>query len=161
MCFIYFCQALLILLVNLSFVLVKCNTKISSCPFHDNSNIFEDAWGKEINWYDPDNGWNEERRKLFLKDYKLSILQSKIMPAYTQQGFVKMKIPSQLNELINKAKDGADIVTEPCISIRQNCARITEDGTIGIHKYDILVAICGLRNISTVLIIYFYFIFQK
>ena len=83
------------------------------------------------------------------------------MPAYTQQGFVKMKIPSQLNELINKAKDGANIVTESCVSIRQNCARITEDGTIGIHKYDILVAICGLRNISTVLIIYFYFIFQK
>merc|ERR1711874_783755 len=92
--------------------------------------MFEDAWGKEINWYDPDNGWNEEKRKLFLKDYNLSISQSKIMPAYTQQGFVKMKIPSQLNELINKAKDGVDIVTESCISIRQNCARITEDGNI-------------------------------
>ena len=118
--------------MDLSFVLVKCDSKISSCSLHDNSKMFEDAWGKEINWYDPDNGWNEERRTLFLKDYKLSISQSKIMPAYTQQGFVKMKIPSQLNELINKAKDGANIVTESCVSIRQNCARITEDGNIGI-----------------------------
>ena len=154
MCFIYFCQALLILLMDSSFVLVKCDYKISSCSFHDNSKMFEDAWGKEINWYDPDNGWNEERRKLFLKDYNLSISQSKIMPAYTQQGFVKMKIPSQLNELINKAKDGADIVTESCISIRQNCARITEDGNIGIYIDMILVVICGLA-----LIVYFYFIF--
>ena len=94
--------------------------------------MYKDAWGKEINWHDREDGWNEERRKLFLEDYKLSILQSKTMPAYTQKGYVKMKIPSQLYELINQAKDGAKIVTESCVSIRQNCARIKEDGTVGI-----------------------------
>ena len=53
------------------------------------------------------------------------------MPAYTQHGYAKMKIPSQLYELINEAKVGSKIVTEPCDEVRQNCARVKEDGTIG------------------------------
>ena len=105
--------------------------EISRCSVHDNSKIYKDAWGKEINWYDPEDGWNEERRQLVLEDYELSVLQSKTMPAYTQDGYVKMKIPSQLYQLINKAKDGAKSVIEPCVSVRQNCARIKEDGTTG------------------------------
>merc|ERR1712218_100614 len=44
-----------------------------------------------------------------LEDYELSVLQSKTMPAYTQ--------------------DGDKSVIEPCVSVRQNCARIKEDGT--------------------------------
>ena len=54
------------------------------------------------------------------------------MPAYTQNGYAKMKIPSQLYELINEAKGGSKIVTEPCNEVLQNCARVKEDGTIGI-----------------------------
>ena len=54
------------------------------------------------------------------------------MPAYTQNGYAKMKIPSQLYELINEAKDESKIVAEPCNEIFQNCARVKEDGTIGI-----------------------------
>ena len=53
------------------------------------------------------------------------------MPAYTQNGYAKMKIPSQLYELLNEAKVVSKIVTEPCDEVRQNCARVKEDGTIG------------------------------
>ena len=58
------------------------------------------------------------------------MLQSKRMPAYTQNGYAKMKIPSQLYELINEAKVGSKIVTEHCDYVLQNCERVKEDGTM-------------------------------
>ena len=107
-------------------------SEISSCSVHDNSKIYTDAWGIEFNWYDPEDGWNEEKRQSVIFEDELNMLQSKRMPAYTQNGYAKMKIPSQLYELINEAKGGSKIVTEPCNEVLQNCARVKEDGTIGI-----------------------------
>ena len=43
-----------------------------------------------------------------------------------------MKIPLQLYELINEAIAESKIVTEECNEVHQNCARVKEDGTIGI-----------------------------
>ena len=106
-------------------------SEISGCSVHDNSKIYTDAWGKEFNWYDPEDGWNEERRKSVLEESELNRLQSKRMPAYTQNGYAKMKIPSHLYELINEAKNESKNVTESCDKVRQNCARVKEDGTIG------------------------------
>ena len=54
------------------------------------------------------------------------------MPAYTDIGYTVLKIPSQLYELINEAKAESRIVTEDCNKVHQNCARVKEDGTIGI-----------------------------
>ena len=51
------------------------------------------------------------------------------MPAYTKNGYVVMKIPSQLYELINEAKAESKIVTEECNEVHQNCARVKTDGT--------------------------------
>ena len=54
------------------------------------------------------------------------------MPAYTNIGYAVMKIPSQLYELIYEAESESKIVTEACNEVHQNCARVKEDGTIGI-----------------------------
>ena len=42
-----------------------------------------------------------------------------------------MKIPLQLYELINEAIAESKIVTEECNEVHQNCARVMEDGTMG------------------------------
>ena len=57
------------------------------------------------------------------------------MPAYTKNGYAVMKIPSQLYELINEAKAESRIVTEDCNKVHQNCARVKEDGTMGMWYF--------------------------
>ena len=85
-----------------------------------------------MNWYDTDDGWNEKRRQAVIFERERNMLQSKRMPAYTNIGYAVMKIPSQLYELIYEAKSESKIVTEACNEVHQNCARVKEDGTIGI-----------------------------
>ena len=90
-----------------------------------------DPWGKEFNWYDTHDGWNEKRRQAVIFENERNLLQSKRMPAYTNIGYAVMKIPSQLYELIYEAKSESKIVTEACNEVHQNCARVMEDGTMG------------------------------
>ena len=120
----------MVVLSSKKLIYFSSTSEISSCSVNDNSKLYRDPWGKEFNLYDPEDGWNEEKRQVFLKRIQKELLQSKRMPAYTQNGYAKMKIPSQLYELINEAKVGSKIVTENCNDVLQNCERVKEDGTM-------------------------------
>ena len=108
------------------------HSEISDCTLYENSEIYTDAWGKEFNWYDSDDGWNEKRRQAVIFENEQNMLQSKRMPACTNIGYAVLKIPSQLYELIHEAKAESKIVTEACNEVHQNCERVKEDGTMGI-----------------------------
>ena len=80
------------------------HSEISDCTLYEKSEIYIDPWGKELNWYDTDDGWNEKRRQAVIFENERNMLQSKRIPAYTIIGYAVMKISSQLYELKHEAK---------------------------------------------------------
>ena len=92
----------------------------------------KDLWGYKHNWLDSEDGWDENRRKLFISRQKKGIYQTKHIPKYTKHGYKKMKIPTELYELINKIRRDivfeTEIFKDPDIT---NCHRLKADGTKG------------------------------
>ena len=95
---------------------------------------YEDLWGYQIQWYDKEDGWNENKRQKFRENQQYSLTQSQKMPAYTKFGYQKMKIPKQLYDLIYDARYKAKMSIENCEMEYHNCQRIKSDGTLGKYK---------------------------
>ena len=53
------------------------------------------------------------------------------MPSYTKKGYIKMKIPHQLYQLILEARNESKVAPEECDPLNTNCIRIKANGQIG------------------------------
>ena len=66
---------------------------------------------------------------------KSTVDQIKTMPNFTKNGYMKMKMPTQLYQVILEAKQNSIISSEYC-DVNwpiYNCVRIKEDGTKGMY----------------------------
>ena len=98
----------------------------------NNNQTFKDLWGYEHNWLDPEDGWDDEKRKLFTTMQKKGLYQVKHIPKYTTNGYKKMEIPPRLYELILEIRKTADFKSETCDgNYLINCHRIKENGKKG------------------------------
>ena len=61
---------------------------------------FVDITGHEIDWYDKEDGWTEERRKKIWNHNILTLDAYKNRPAYTKSGYKKMSMPTELHDII-------------------------------------------------------------
>ena len=102
-----------------------------------NQPTFTDLWGFEVQWQNTEDGWNPRRRERLIDLENKIIDQVAEMPAFTKEGYKKMKIPSHLYDLITQTINPEVIKTEWCDDFElsdgawyplYNCARIKEDG---------------------------------
>ena len=108
---------------------------------------FKDLWGFEVQWQNTEDGWNPRRRERLIDLENKIIDQVAEMPAFTKEGYKKMKIPSHLYDLITQTVNPEHIKTERCDDFEYsayplyNCARLKEDGVtkgmLHIHNNDI------------------------
>ena len=102
---------------------------------HILQDIFVDITGHEIDWYDKEDGWTEDRRKKIWNTNIITLDQSENLPAYTKSGYKKMSIPSELHNLILKTlkmKSNKYIDEELDENdILMNWQRINPDGSTG------------------------------
>ena len=96
---------------------------------------FIDITGHEIDWYDKEDGWTEDRRKKIWYHNRLMLDQLEKLPAFTKSGYKKMSIPAELHNLILKSlkmKSTKYIDEELNESeIIRNWQRINPDGSKG------------------------------
>ena len=64
---------------------------------------------------------------------KRTKVQSKLMPAFTKYGYMKMKIPLQLYQMIQQSKLNSSMYYEDCKVEwpMHNCVRVKVDGSKG------------------------------
>ena len=60
-----------IVIKYLLFLVLRVKSHLSHYQSLDNS-FFQDSWGYKINWTNPEDGWNLEKRKMFI-DTKRSV----------------------------------------------------------------------------------------
>ena len=65
---------------------------------------------------------------------KRTMVQNKLMPAFTKYGYMKMKIPLQIYQMIKELKLNSSMYYEDCKVEwpMHNCVRVKEDGSKGI-----------------------------
>ena len=107
----------------------------SMIGLHILQDIFVDITGHEIDWYDKEDGWTEDRRKKIWNTNIITLDQSENLPAYTKSGYKKMSTPTELHNLIlktlkMKSTKYIDEELNEDDTIR-NCQRINPDGSIG------------------------------
>ena len=102
-----------------------------------NQPTFTDLWGFEVQWQNTEDGWNPRRRERLIDLENKIIDQVAEMPAFTKEGYKKMKIPSHLYDLITQTINPEVIKTEWCDDFEYsddtwfplyNCARLKKDG---------------------------------
>ena len=110
------------------------NENNSTRGYNINSQTFTDLWGFKHNWQDPEDGWDEKQRKLFISRQKEGIFQTKRIPEYTKHGYKKMPMPPKLYKIIYDLRKNSSFFTpEPCVVDQlSNCMRKNKDGIKGI-----------------------------
>ena len=58
--------------------------------------VFVDLYGFKYNWTDPEEGWNDARRKKIFREHRRNTEQADTMPQFTKLGYKKMKMPKGL-----------------------------------------------------------------
>ena len=64
---------------------------------------FIDITGHQIDWYNSEEGWTDQRRHNVLTANDLMMEQFKNVPAYTKYGYKKMSMPKKLHHQILKS----------------------------------------------------------
>ena len=91
--------------------------------------IYHDLWGFPVNWTNLSDGWTPTKRKDLIKMTNQIITQSDAVENYTETGYIKMKIPTQLYQDILKQRQIQTMkfrecdhnrAAENCIDIRNN-----------------------------------------
>ena len=104
----------------------------SMIGLHILQDIFVDITGHEIDWYDKEDGWTEDRRKKIWNTNIITLDQSENLPAYTKSGYKKMSTPTELHNLILKTlKMKSTKYIEDDSDILLNWQRINPDGSTG------------------------------
>ena len=107
----------------------------SMIGLHILQDIFVDITGHEIDWYDKEDGWTEDRRKKIWYHNRLMLDQLEKLPAFTKSGYKKMSIPAELHNLILKSlkMKSTKYIDEELNEndILRNWQRVNPDGSKG------------------------------
>ena len=126
--------AFFILTITKIEIIYASTSSTSTCDIKNNNNkTFQDLWGYKHNWLDPEDGWDENQRNLFISRQKQGIYQTKHIPKYTKHGYKKMDMPPKLYKLIYDLRNSSVFEPEICVESQlSNCNRKKKDGTKGI-----------------------------
>ena len=97
--------------------------------------FYIDIHGIQVNWTNPDDGWDEIARIGHLELNRENRIQHELVPKVTKLGYKKMDIPQELyRKILEDRSTDSELPIEPCTSdfrIIRNCARVVEkDGQI-------------------------------
>ena len=67
-----------------------------------------DITGHQIDWYNSEDGWTEQRRHNALRENNLMMENIKKVPTFTKYGYNKMSIPNKLHHQILKSSKLSD-----------------------------------------------------
>ncbi len=74
--------------------------------------MFKDLFGNDVEWFDPKDGWDPLMRESLKVINKVNQDQPKLVPAFTDVGYVKTKIPKRLHDFILEQRDVNDFLPE-------------------------------------------------
>lgn len=90
--------------------------------------VYVDLWGFAVNWTNPNDGWDSEMRESMIDLTNYVLHQSASLEAYTDRGYDKMPIPSDLYSLLLTKRQTKQLKSEPCrISPYTNCMKTTKN----------------------------------
>ena len=128
----------LLLIININW---SCQQKSNNCPTAStgekegiNKPFYIDPTFIKINWTDLNDGWDEAARLDYLELVRKLKYQRKIMPKFTELGFIKKEIPKRVLDVILREKskhsvpEGCDPIIGTSRSI--NCRKIDDQGRI-------------------------------
>ncbi|XP_059089948.1 uncharacterized protein LOC131885796 isoform X2 [Tigriopus californicus] len=99
-------------------------TRAKSPEHHPEEDTFEDVAGFKVQWNDPEDGWDEEKREDLLLIHSKNLLQPRYVPKLTKTGYRKIKIPDELYEFLLEQRNIFDLSWENCgHGAHQNCDR--------------------------------------
>ena len=89
---------------------------------------FTDMWGYTVNWTDPEDGWNEARRRQVLNLRTKMKKQMSEVPHFTKNGYKKMKMPGNLHQFLLERRNLSDVSHEDCKTWdpSYNCQKIVK-----------------------------------
>lgn len=126
---------------------------LNLCQVWTREDDFVDKWGVTIDWNNALDGWDEEKRKTLQLLAKLNDHQPKVVPAFTELGFLKMAIPESLYEFILSQKLHYQTSVEPCYDTAHlNCNRLLPNGTKVPKKNVLLVQVRDPRVFHDVIV---------
>ena len=76
--------------------------------------VYHDLWGYPVDWTDPSDGWNQNTRKELINLTHRILTQTAALENYTEIGYLKMEIPTQLYQDILKQRRIQDLKFEEC-----------------------------------------------
>ena len=93
--------------------------------------VYHDLWGYPVNWMDPNDGWNQDKRKFLIYSTNHIITQSASLTNYTEIGYLKMPIQPKLYQQILEQRQiqkssweltfqGCKLGASNCLAIRKN-----------------------------------------
>ena len=114
-----------IVIKYLLFLVLRVKSHLSHYQSLDNS-FFQDSWGYKINWTNPEDGWNLEKRKMFIDTKRSVSHHQNDVPRYTKIGYKKMSIPKPLYSHIVEMKSRSILKPEYCDipNSYNNCYRV-------------------------------------
>ena len=120
--------------------------------------FYIDIHGIQVNWTNPDDGWDETARIGHLELNHHNRLQHDLIPKLTELGYQKMDIPQELyHKILEDRSTISELPIEPCTSdfrLIRNCARVVEkDGQIGYlsNGNNLLIELKSKRNMDNIL----------
>ena len=76
--------------------------------------VYHDLWGYPVDWTDPSDGWDHDTRKELIDLTNRIVAQSASQENYTEIGYMKMNIPTQLYQDILKQRQSQVLRYEEC-----------------------------------------------
>ena len=122
-------------ILNLLMILVTLCMNVNSNDIQKRllqANNFTDLWGYTVDWTNKEDGWNDEKRELYLgRNARIYTLAKKV-PEYTLDGYRKLKIPGKLYLRILQARSSSKLEPEKCLipNSVNNCYRVKNELTI-------------------------------
>lgn len=97
-----------------------------------NQDVFIDAWGFQLNWTKPEEGWYQERKDAYFYLARTGRLKTLGIKKFTTKGYKIVDIPNALYKVILEQREIDKMYAEDCKNIFHliNCKKIINGQTI-------------------------------
>lgn len=94
--------------------------------------VFIDAWGYQLNWTKPEEGWYQKRKDAYFYESRTGRLKTLGIKKFTAKGYKLMEIPSTLYKVILEQREVDKMYQEECEKFWHimNCKKIINNQTI-------------------------------
>ena len=91
--------------------------------------VYYDLWGYPVDWTDLGDGWDQTKRDDLMRMMNQIITQSPSLENYTEIGYIKTKIPTQLYQDILNQRQIQNLMFERCDPYHaiSNCKEIRKN----------------------------------